>query len=85
MLAALLAARFTPGKNPVMHHVTMVAISPTLPVLWAVGAFGLWPFSEKADLAFAVLLGGLTLLTSFLYAIVLLAGTNLIGKLKRSA
>ena len=82
ILAVLLAANFTPGKDPVMRRVTMVALWPTIPMVQAVVATGLWTFSGKADLAFAVLLGGLTLLTAFLYAGILVLGANLIKGLR---
>ncbi len=85
VLAGLLAARFIPGQNPVMHRVTVVALSPTLPMLRLIKATGLWPLSEKADLVFVALLGGLTVLTSLLYAGAVLAGFNLIKKRKRNA
>lgn len=85
VLVGLLAAGFTPGQNPVMHRVTVVAMSPTLPILGLIKATHLWPLSEKADLAFVALLGGHTVVTSFLYAGVVLAGLNLIKKLKRNA
>lgn len=68
-----------------MHWVTMVALWPTIPMVQAVVATGLWTFPEKAHLAFAVVLGGLTLLTALLYAGVLVLGANLVGKLRRRA
>ena len=84
VLAALLAARFTPGSNPVMHKITILLLSPAILVVKVISKLRFWPFSEKTDVAMACLLGGLALLTAFLYATVLISGVKAFKKLKRS-
>jgi len=85
VLAIILIANVAPGRNVLLHKTALVVLAP---LVWSVGAIErlrLWPFSGKAGLPAAMLLGFLTLLVSLLYATVFTSIVKLIKKLKWSA
>lgn len=68
ILAIILVADDAPGRSMLLHKTGAVVLAPLLWIVELTGRLRLWSFSEKADLALAVLLGSLTLLVSLLYA-----------------
>ena len=80
VLATILIANVAPGRNVLLHKTALVVLAPLVWIVGVIGRSHLWPFSEKAGVPAAILLGFLTLLVSLLYAAVL----TWISKLIRS-
>ena len=85
VLATILIANVTPGRNVLLHKTALIVLAPLVWIVGAIGRLRLWPFSEKAGLPAAILLGFLTLLVSMLYAAAFTSIVKLIKKVKRSA
>ena len=85
VLATILIANVAPGRNVLLHKTALVVLAPLVWIVSAIGRLRLWPFSEKAGLPAAILLGVLTFLVSLLYAAAFTSIVKLIKKVKRSA